>query len=108
MHVFFHTSKNSIAYMQYPYTIHSHATFPYIQKLYCIYIHIYAVLHICRAPPRMHGCLLICAHSKEIRRACAAMRLGWQSARAQLTEILGCGGTMLRPVNTIAYMQWMQ
>ena len=31
----------------------------------------------------MHGCLLICAHSTEIRRACAAMRLGWLSARAR-------------------------
>ena len=55
-----------------------------------------------------HGCVLICAHSAEIRRACAAMRLGWLSARARapLTEILSCGGTMLRLVKSSAYMHY--
>ena len=99
LHAFFHTFKNSIAYMQYPYIpmLHSH-TFKN-STAYMQYSE-YAV-----PPPRMHGCMLICAHCKEIRKACAAMRLGWLSARAraQLTEILGCGGTMLRPVKSLAY-----
>ena len=43
---------------------------------------------------------------RQIRRACACMRLGWlcARARAQLTEIRGCGGTMLmRRVKSSAY-----
>ena len=71
--------------------------FPHIQKLHCIYavpihssihsktlLHIYAVLHIRRAT-HAHAWMSakLRALTEEILCACAAMRVGWLSARAR-------------------------